>query len=44
MYIIFRVFDLFSDEIDVRLFVNPPDLERQGKLEFSTEQYTVQVA
>jgi hypothetical protein len=43
IYIIFRVFNLYSNEIDLRLYVNPPELEREGKLEFSAEKYTVRV-
>jgi hypothetical protein len=43
VYIIFRVFELYSDAIDLRLYVNPPELERQGKLEFLAEKYTVRV-
>lgn len=41
VYIIFRVFNLYTDRIDVRLFVNPAALERQGLLRFSPERYSV---
>ncbi|KAK4177154.1 hypothetical protein QBC36DRAFT_327734 [Triangularia setosa] len=41
LYIIFRVFNLYTDKIDVRLFVNPSELERQGLLKFSPEKYSV---
>ncbi|KAK4641164.1 hypothetical protein QC761_609930 [Podospora bellae-mahoneyi] len=41
VYIIFRVFNLYTDRIDVRLFVNPVALERQGLLRFSPERYSV---
>ncbi|OIW34078.1 hypothetical protein CONLIGDRAFT_667268 [Coniochaeta ligniaria NRRL 30616] len=43
VYIIFRVFQLYSNAIGMRLYVNPPELERQGKLEFSAEKFTVRV-
>ncbi|KAK0726345.1 hypothetical protein B0T21DRAFT_371413 [Apiosordaria backusii] len=43
IYIIFRVFNLYTDRIDVRLFVNPPELERQGLLKFVPEKYIVKV-
>ncbi|KAK4199203.1 hypothetical protein QBC40DRAFT_266127 [Triangularia verruculosa] len=44
VYIIFRVFNLYTDRIDVRLFVNPAELERQGLLTFSAEKYIVKAA
>lgn len=43
VYIIFRVFELYGSRIGVRLYINPPELERQGTLEFSAEKYTVRV-
>ncbi|KAH8910228.1 hypothetical protein BR93DRAFT_466991 [Coniochaeta sp. PMI_546] len=43
VYIIFRVFELYGSGINVRLYINPPELERQGTLEFSAEKYTVRV-
>ncbi|KAK1761584.1 hypothetical protein QBC47DRAFT_409582 [Echria macrotheca] len=41
VYIIFRVFDMFSDRVNVKLYVNPVELERRGVLDFSTDTYTV---
>jgi hypothetical protein len=41
VYIIFRVFNMFSDEINVKLYVDPVELERRGELDFSTDTYTV---
>jgi len=41
IYIIFRVFELFTDKIDVKLYVDPPELERQGVLEFLADKYVV---
>lgn len=35
VYIIFRVFNMFSDKVDVKLYVNPVELERKGMLSFS---------
>lgn len=43
IYIIFRVFEMFEDKINCKLYVNPPELERQGKLEFLA-QHVVQYA
>jgi hypothetical protein len=41
LYIIFRVFNMFTDEVNVKLYVNPAELERRGVLDFSTDTYTV---
>ena len=41
VYIIFRVFNMFSDKINVKLYIDPAELERQGELDFSTDTYTV---
>ncbi|KAK0742653.1 hypothetical protein B0T18DRAFT_168089 [Schizothecium vesticola] len=41
VYIIFRVFNMFSDKINVKLYVDPAELERRGELDFSTDTYTV---
>lgn len=41
VYIIFRVFNMFSDRINVKLYIDPAELERQGELDFSTDTYTV---
>jgi hypothetical protein len=42
IYIIFRVFHLLSDDIDVKLYVDPLELQRKGELTFSTEgKFTV---
>ena len=42
MYIIFRVYNLLSDKIDVKLYVDPLELQRQGKLTFKTDgKFTV---
>ncbi|KAK4166977.1 hypothetical protein QBC43DRAFT_298156 [Cladorrhinum sp. PSN259] len=43
IYIIFRVFNMFTDKIDVKLYVNPAGLETRGELRFKTvtEKYTV---
>ncbi|KAK4223371.1 hypothetical protein QBC38DRAFT_52884 [Podospora fimiseda] len=36
VYIIFRVFNMLTDRIDVKLYINPAQLEEQGKLDFTT--------
>jgi hypothetical protein len=41
VYIIFRVFNMFSGKINVKLYVDPAELERRGELDFSTDTYTV---
>ena len=41
IYIIFRVFQLYTDRLDFKIFVNPLELQRQGQLEFMTDKYTV---
>ncbi|KAK3936617.1 hypothetical protein QBC46DRAFT_461396 [Diplogelasinospora grovesii] len=41
MCIIFRVYNLYSNSIGLKLYVDPLELERQGKLEFLAEEYTV---
>lgn len=41
VYIIFRVFQLYDGGIDVKVYVNPPELQRQGLLRFSSDKYTV---
>ncbi|KAK0610737.1 hypothetical protein B0T14DRAFT_487161 [Immersiella caudata] len=42
VYIIFRVYHLLSDMIDVKLYVDPLELQRQGKLTFKTDgKFTV---
>jgi hypothetical protein len=35
VYIIFRVFNLYSDDIDVKLYVDPLELKKQGQLQFA---------
>ncbi|KAK4452224.1 hypothetical protein QBC34DRAFT_457252 [Podospora aff. communis PSN243] len=34
VYIIFRLFNMFTDKINVKLYVDPAELERQGELDF----------
>ncbi|KAK0706087.1 hypothetical protein B0T26DRAFT_755619 [Lasiosphaeria miniovina] len=41
VYIIFRVFNLYKAEVDVRLYVDPVQMEADGLLEFSIDKYTV---
>ncbi len=41
VYIIFRVFNLYTDAIDVKLYIYPLELERQGQLEFTADKFTV---
>jgi hypothetical protein len=42
VYIIFRAFHLLTDKIDVKLYVDPLELQRQGKLTFKTDgKFTV---
>jgi len=43
VYIIFRVFNMFNDKINVKLYIDPAELERQGELDFLTDTYTVRV-
>lgn len=45
IYIIFRVFNLLTDGVDVKLYVDPLDLQRRKQLRFSTEgKFTVTAA
>jgi hypothetical protein len=41
VYIIFRVFNLNNDSIDVRLYVDPKGVEEGGILVFTPESYSV---
>ncbi|KAK0611662.1 hypothetical protein B0T14DRAFT_333383 [Immersiella caudata] len=41
VYLIFHVFKMLSEKVDVRLYVNPVELERQRTLHFSPDNYTV---
>ncbi|KAK3315550.1 hypothetical protein B0H66DRAFT_628718 [Apodospora peruviana] len=41
IYIIFRVFNIYWQSIDARLYVDPIELEREGRLEFSADRYSV---
>ncbi|KAK5657900.1 hypothetical protein OQA88_2449 [Cercophora sp. LCS_1] len=41
VYIIFRVFNMFTDRVGVKLYVDPVELQRRGELDFSTDKYTV---
>ncbi|KAK3985427.1 hypothetical protein QBC44DRAFT_384907 [Cladorrhinum sp. PSN332] len=41
IYIIFRVFKILTDEIDVKIYVNPAQLEVEDKLNFIVDKYSV---
>jgi hypothetical protein len=41
VYIIFRVFNLDKDTIDMRLYVDPKGIEDGGVLAFTPESYSV---
>ncbi|KAI0835963.1 hypothetical protein F5Y06DRAFT_299063 [Hypoxylon sp. FL0890] len=41
VYIIFRVFDLFSGEIDVKLYINPVNLSEEGSMKFMIDRRIV---
>ncbi len=41
VYIIFRVFNLDKDGIDMRLYVDPKGVEEGGELVFTPESYSV---
>ena len=41
IYIILRVYNLTSNNIGMRILVDPATLERQGKLLVEAENYTV---
>ena len=41
VYIIFRVFNLDKDKIDMRLYVDPAGMEERGELQFTSESYSV---
>jgi len=41
IYIIFRVFQLYTNRLDFKIYVNPLELQREGQLKFITDKYTV---
>ena len=41
IYVILRVYNLTSDQIGMRILLDPGTLEAQGKLILDAEQYTV---
>ncbi|RYP49446.1 hypothetical protein DL768_004856 [Monosporascus sp. mg162] len=41
IYIIFRVFNLYTSEVNVKLYVDPAKLEREGQLVFTADRWTV---
>ncbi|KAK0705518.1 hypothetical protein B0H67DRAFT_558107 [Lasiosphaeris hirsuta] len=41
VYIIARVFEMYTGAIDVKFYVNPLELYRQGLIDFSAAEYTV---
>lgn len=41
IYIIFRVFNLYTNQIDVKLYVDPVKLESEGRLIFTADRLTV---
>jgi hypothetical protein len=41
VYIIFRVFNLDKDSVDMRLYVDPRGIEDRGSLVFTPASYTV---
>jgi hypothetical protein len=43
VYIIFRVFNLDTDRIDMRLYVDPASMQGKG-LEFTPESYSVMLS
>ncbi|KAJ4286393.1 hypothetical protein N0V88_008016 [Collariella sp. IMI 366227] len=40
-YIIFRVYNMYTRDINVRLYMDPTQLEQEGKLRFWTDEYKV---
>ncbi|RYP23520.1 hypothetical protein DL765_001034 [Monosporascus sp. GIB2] len=41
IYIIFRVFNLYTSQVNVKLYVDPAKLEREGQLVFTADRWTV---
>ncbi|KAK3387764.1 hypothetical protein B0H63DRAFT_542160 [Podospora didyma] len=41
IYILFRLFNMLDDTIDVKVYVNPIQLDRDGVLKFSADDYLV---
>lgn len=41
IYVIFRVFNLYTDQIGVKLYVDPVKLESEGRLIFAADRWTV---
>ncbi|RYP79019.1 hypothetical protein DL770_006764 [Monosporascus sp. CRB-9-2] len=41
IYIIFRVFNLYTNQVNVKLYVDPAKLEREGQLVFTADRWTV---
>lgn len=41
IYVILRVYSLTSDNIGMRILVDPATMEREGKLTVEAESYTV---
>ncbi|RYP73467.1 hypothetical protein DL771_003639 [Monosporascus sp. 5C6A] len=41
IYIIFRVFNVYTSHVNVKLYVDPAKLEREGQLVFTADRWTV---
>jgi len=44
LYIIFRIFRLGSDDVGIRVLVDPESMRRRGELTFTTATWTVVAA
>lgn len=41
VYILFRVFNLSKDSLNVKIYVDPQDHRERGELVFSTQTWTI---
>ena len=41
VYMIFRVFNMGNNSIGVRIYMDPARMEREGRLRFSADRWTV---
>ena len=41
IYVIFRVFDLYKDSIDMRVYMDPDIMRQRGDLIFTAESWSV---